>query len=215
MSLEKNFKAIREYRKETQEEVAIAVGVGQQTIYKIENGIIKNPRNIKKYADHFGVTVDYLYHGSSSQLPPLGVYSGADPIDIHKPMGFIPVLTSEQVVANYLEKGGKLDEKIPVYSEEELEYRAMKIDSDSMSRGLGLSIENGSTVIYDPHAKPINGKLVIVKFKEDDSKAYLRQYIDEGGAKKFKAFNPDFEPVLMTDESIIYGVAKEKRVKLD
>jgi transcriptional regulator with XRE-family HTH domain len=217
MSLAKNFKALREYRNKTQEEVATANDVGQQTIYKIENGIIKNPRDIKKYADYFGVTVDFLYHGNSSQLPPLGVYSETGPIDLNKPVGLIPVLTSEQVATNYLDKGGKLDDikTVPVYSDDELEYRIMTIDSDSMMRPEGLSIESGARVTYDPNATPTNGKLVIAKLKEGDTQAFLRQYIDEGGTKGFKAFNPLFVFVPMTEGSVIYGVAKEKRLSLD
>lgn len=217
MSLADNFKAVREHKGYTQEQVAEAIGVGQQTIYKIENSLIKNPRNIKKYADFFGVSVDFFYHGNPSHLHLLGVYSELTPIDISKPVGFIPVLTSEQVASNYMQRGNDLSklEVIPVYSNDELEYRAMIIDSDSMVRTEGISIEKGAIVIYDPNTKPINGKLVIAKFSNEENKAFLRQYIEEGGAKGFKPFNPMFPFTSLKEDSVIYGVAKEKRVKLD
>lgn len=53
---------LRKERGETQRDVAIATGITEATISEIERGSRENPtiKNVKKIAEHFGVTVDEL-----------------------------------------------------------------------------------------------------------------------------------------------------------
>lgn len=53
---------LRKEKGETQRDVAIATGITEATISEIERGSRENPtiKNVKKIAEHFGVTVDEL-----------------------------------------------------------------------------------------------------------------------------------------------------------
>lgn len=208
-----NFKAIREYRELTQGKLAEMAEVGQQTIYKIENYIIRNPRNIKKYADILGVTVGFLYHGDPSQIPFLGVYS-QNLIDINKPIGFIPVLNLEQVLLSPTNLEGISNEleKIPVYNEEELMLKAVKMDSLSMQSDTEVSIEKNAIVIFDPSERPTTNSIVVAHIDSED-RACIRQYINEGGTKILKPSNKAFATTPINEKCVILGVVKEKRVK--
>lgn len=201
----------------SQEKTAEKLKMTQQGYQKIEAGKTSSPRRetLNKIATLFNTTVDFLF-GRSSNSQPIEVYSELIPIDVPQPVGLIPVLTPEQVASNYIENGGKLDDLklIPVYSKDELGCRAVVIESDSMFRPHeeGLSVEKGAIVFYNPNKDPRNGDLVIVKFNGNDDVVYLRQFLNEGGTKGFKPFNPAFAFTLYNDSSNIYGVAYRKMV---
>lgn len=201
----------------SQEKTAEKLKMTQQGYQKIEAGKTSSPRRetLNKIATLFNTTVDFLF-GRSSNSQPIDVYSELVSIDVPQPVGLIPVLTPEQVASNYIENGGKLNDLklIPVYSKDELGCRAVMIESDSMFRPHeeGLSVERGAIVFYNPDKILKNGDLVIVKFSDDENVAYLRQFLNEGGTKGFKPFNPAFAFTPFSDSSIIYGVAYRKMV---
>ena len=61
MLLKERLRDLRKEKKETQVQVAEAIGIVEQHYQKFEGGV--NPPNLEnawKLADHFGVTIDYL-----------------------------------------------------------------------------------------------------------------------------------------------------------
>lgn len=61
ISISKRIKELRKEKKETQVQVAAAVGVSEQYYQKLEYGEnLPGIENTWKLADHFGVSIDYL-----------------------------------------------------------------------------------------------------------------------------------------------------------
>ena len=61
MLLKERLRELRKEKKETQVQVAEAIGIVEQHYQKFEGGVnLPNLENVWKLADHFGVTIDYL-----------------------------------------------------------------------------------------------------------------------------------------------------------
>ena len=61
MLLKERLRGLRKEKKETQVQVAEAMGIVEQHYQKFEGGVnLPNLENAWKLADHFGVTIDYL-----------------------------------------------------------------------------------------------------------------------------------------------------------
>jgi len=61
MSLGATVKNQRERRGWSQQDVALRVGVPQQSIEQVENNKVSQPRYLAKLAEVFGLTIDALY----------------------------------------------------------------------------------------------------------------------------------------------------------
>lgn len=63
----KKLRRLRDERKETRREVAIAAGITENTIYSLEMGENTNPRllTLEKLAGYYGVSVGYLCDGDA------------------------------------------------------------------------------------------------------------------------------------------------------
>lgn len=216
--LAKNIKAARLAKKAknsswTQGKVAQLAGIAQQSYADIENGDTKNPRYsvLVKIADVLETTLDFLV-GRTSQKQAIAVYSETMPIEIPNAVGLIPVLTPEQAASNFEQEEYSLNEFkfVPVYSQEEVNYKAMLITSDSMhnSDPGGISFLKGSIVLYNPTQKPKNGDFVTVKLDPSHKELVVRQFIDEGVATGFKAFNSPKPWVDFSDKTELKGVIK-------
>ena len=61
IEINKRLRDLRKEKKETQVQVALAIGVAEQYYQKLEYGVnLPGIENAWKLADHFGVTIDYL-----------------------------------------------------------------------------------------------------------------------------------------------------------
>lgn len=61
MTLQERLRALRKEKKETQVQVAEAVGVTDRQYQRFESGVnLPGFENLCALADHFGVTLDYL-----------------------------------------------------------------------------------------------------------------------------------------------------------
>ena len=61
MLLKERLRELRKEKKETQVQVAEAIGVAESHYQRFERGAnLPNLENVWKLADHFGVTIDYL-----------------------------------------------------------------------------------------------------------------------------------------------------------
>ena len=59
MLLKERLRELRKEKKETQVQVAEAIGIVEQHYQKFEGGVnLPNLENVWKLADHFGVTID-------------------------------------------------------------------------------------------------------------------------------------------------------------
>jgi len=87
----------------------------------------------------------------------------------------------------------------------------MRIKTEAMSAPSGLSIPDGSTVLFDTGIQPYDGCLAL--FQTPTSPTLLfRQYQVEAGTKHLKGLNPKWPTVLLPKGAKCLGVAVELRL---
>lgn len=90
----------------------------------------------------------------------------------------------------------------------------LQISGDSMAAPAGLSIAEGTFVLFDTGRIPVNGSLVIARPSESAEVTFKKLVID-GGIKYLKGLNPQW-PLLPIDENcLIIGVAIETKIFLE
>lgn len=87
------------------------------------------------------------------------------------------------------------------------------VDGDSMTAPVGLSIPEGTYVLFDTGREPINGSLVIAKLS-DSNEATFKKLIIDGGQKYLKGLNPQWPLVPINGNCRIIGVAVETKLRL-
>jgi SOS-response transcriptional repressor LexA len=87
------------------------------------------------------------------------------------------------------------------------------VDGDSMTAPAGLSIPEGTFVLFDTGREPINGSLVIAKLS-DSNEATFKKLIIDGGQKYLKGLNPAWPLVPINGNCKTIGVAVETKLKL-
>jgi SOS-response transcriptional repressor LexA len=87
----------------------------------------------------------------------------------------------------------------------------LQVDGDSMVAPTGLTIAEGTFVLFDTGRIPVNGSLVIARPSESDGVTFKKLVID-GGMKYLKALNPQW-PLIPIDENCrVIGVAVETKM---
>ncbi|MCO1336714.1 LexA family transcriptional regulator [Microbulbifer sp. OS29] len=85
---------------------------------------------------------------------------------------------------------------------------ALRVEGDSMTTLMGVSIPHGSVVIVDPDAEYINGSIVVAKLT-DIQEATLKKLVIDGPNKYLKPLNPAYSPIVINGNCQIVGVAKK------
>jgi SOS-response transcriptional repressor LexA len=89
----------------------------------------------------------------------------------------------------------------------------LQVDGDSMAAPTGLTIAEGTFVLFDTGHIPVNGSLVIAKPSESDGVTFKKLVID-GGMKYLKALNPQWPLIPIDRNCPIIGVAIETKIFL-
>lgn len=89
----------------------------------------------------------------------------------------------------------------------------LKIEGDSMTAPAGLSIPEGTYVLFDTGREPINGSLVIAKLY-DSNEATFKKLVIDGGNSYLKGLNPQWPVVQINGNCRIIGVAIETKMRL-
>ena len=87
------------------------------------------------------------------------------------------------------------------------------VEGDSMTSPVGLSIPEGTYVLFDTGREPVNGSLVIAKLSESNEATFKKLIID-GGQKYLKGLNPQWPLVPVNGNCRIIGVAVETKLRL-
>ncbi|MCW9528771.1 LexA family protein [Klebsiella grimontii] len=87
------------------------------------------------------------------------------------------------------------------------------VEGESMTAPAGLSIPEGTYVLFDTGREPINGSLVIAKLSESNEATFKKLIID-GGQKYLKGLNPQWPMVPINGNCRIIGVAVETKLRL-
>lgn len=89
----------------------------------------------------------------------------------------------------------------------------LQVDGDSMTAPAGLSIPEGTFVLFDTGREAINGSLVIAKLS-DSNEATFKKLVIDGGQKYLKGLNPQWPLVPINGNCKIIGVAVETKLRL-
>ncbi len=89
----------------------------------------------------------------------------------------------------------------------------LEVEGESMTAPAGLSIPDGTFVLFDTGREPMNGNLVIAKLT-DDNEATFKKLIIDGNQQFLKALNPQWPMMPINGNCKILGVAIETKLRL-
>lgn len=89
----------------------------------------------------------------------------------------------------------------------------LKVEGDSMTAPMGLSIPAGTYVLFDTGREAVNGSLVVAKLT-DDNEATFKKLIIDGSQKYLKGLNPQWPMIPVNGNCKVLGVAIETKMRL-
>lgn len=89
----------------------------------------------------------------------------------------------------------------------------LEVEGDSMTAPMGLSIPEGTFVLFDTGRDAVNGNLVVAKL-QDDNEATFKKLIVDGSQRYLKGLNPQWPLVSINGNCTIIGVAVETKMRL-
>ena len=89
----------------------------------------------------------------------------------------------------------------------------LRVQGDSMTSAVGLSIPEGMMVLVDTGKEPVNGSLVIAKLT-DANEATFKKLVIDGGNRYLKGLNPQYPLIPINGNCRIIGVAIQTMMKL-
>lgn len=166
---------------------------------------------MNKLADLLRVDVVWLQHGKIAGFDA----NVSSPIP-YKPSPKYPVLSLVQAGAwNDACEAYSLDQIDEWYeSEVHVQGKAfwLKVEGDSMTSPVGVSIPDGSLVLVDTGREAINGSLVIAKLTASNEATFKKLIID-GGSKMLKGLNPAWPIVPINGNCNIIGVVVQMMMR--
>jgi len=209
MNIGDRVKSKREALNLTQVELAARIGTSQQSIEQLEGGKTKRPRYLPELSVALDVTVDWLVLGTPEQeISNLTPYRASNKY---------PVISKVQAGcwAEAVEAYSIKDIDVWLESDASIHGEGfwLEVEGDSMTAPIGLSIPEGTFVLFDTGRDPANGNLVIAKLS-DSNEATFKKLIIDGGQKYLKGLNPQWPLVPINGTCKIIGVAIETKMKL-
>ena len=89
----------------------------------------------------------------------------------------------------------------------------LEVEGDSMTAPMGMSIPEGTFVLFDTGRDAVNGSLVIAKLV-DDNEATFKKLIVDGSQRYLKGLNPQWPLTPINGNCRIIGVAIETKMRL-
>ncbi|HCM9412601.1 TPA: helix-turn-helix domain-containing protein [Enterobacter hormaechei subsp. steigerwaltii] len=222
----KRLKAIYEAKKKvlgvTQQSIADELDITQGAVGHYLNG--RNPLNLpvaSVFARLLKVRVEEFSPTLAKELSEMGLTSVNEPsvpyVIGYTPGKCYPVISSVQAGSwcEALEPYSIKDVDQWLESDAHIQGDAfwLRVEGDSMTAPAGLSIPEGTFVLFDTGREPINGSLVIAKLS-DSNEATFKKLIIDGGQKYLKGLNPQWPLVPINGNCRIIGVAIETKLKL-
>ncbi|CAB1224126.1 LexA family protein [Serratia liquefaciens] len=193
----------------TQAQLADKIGTSQQGIVSVETGRTVRPRYLPELAKALECDIDWLLTGANSSN-----VSYAGP---YEPGKRYPVLSKVQAGswAEAVEAYNLKDIDLWLESSAHIQGEGfwLEVDGDSMTAPMGLSIPEGTYVLFDTGREAFNGNLVIAKLSDSNEATFKRLVID-GGQKYLKGLNPAWPMIPINGNCKIIGVAIQTMMKL-
>lgn len=180
MNISERIKIRRKKLGLTQAELAEIADCSQQTIQKLESGLINNPRNIEALAAALQTTPEFLRFGVG-ELDNATVVASAG--------NYLPLISLVQAgVWTEIQELPPLDvELYPCPIKCSQHSFIVKVEGESMLP----RFEEGDLIYVDPEAQVENGSYVVARL-DDENQATFKQLIIDGNKKYLKALNPDW-----------------------
>ncbi|MES4613565.1 LexA family transcriptional regulator [Ewingella sp. CoE-038-23] len=222
----KRLKALYESKKKelkvTQYTIADELGISQGAVGHYLNG--RNALNAKiaaSFAKVLEISIaDFspkLAKEASSLSINAGSVSNVSYVGKHVPGSKYPVLSKVQagVWSEAVEAYTLKDIDLWLESDAHIQGDAfwLEVDGDSMTAPVGLSIPEGTFVLFDTGREAANGNLVIAKLT-DSNEATFKKFIIDGGQRYLKGLNPAWPLVPINGNCRIIGVAVETKLRL-
>ncbi|MFP1749221.1 LexA family protein [Lonsdalea quercina] len=86
------------------------------------------------------------------------------------------------------------------------------VEGDSMTAPTGVSVPQGSYVLFDTGREAINGSLVVAKLS-DSNEATFKKLVEDGGNRYLKGLNPNWPIITINGNCKIIGVAVESKMR--
>lgn len=201
----------------SQEVVADRLGVSQSAVAQIFTGT--NALNLKR-ASELAALLEVRIEDFSPSLAKEAlelsqsnvVYAGP-----YIPGKKYPVLSSVQAGSwtEAVEPYSLKDIDLWLESDAHVQGNAfwLLVEGDSMTAPAGLSVPEGTYVLFDTGREAMNGNLVIAKL-EDSNEATFKKFVNDGGRRYLKGLNPAWPLIPINGNCRIIGVAVQAKMML-
>lgn len=194
-------KSLRKITKTSQKDLGKFCGVSDVAVGYWEKDVnVPGGEALSKLAKYFNTSIDYILYGTEFQDT------------LITKMRRVPVLSWVQA-GNFTEsKPAEILVETDKWVETSLRISdssfALEVKGDSMTNPNGLpTIPQGATVIVDPDAEPINGKIVVARL-DGTNEATVKKLVIDGPHKFLVPLNPRYPNIPINGNCTIIGVVK-------
>lgn len=192
-------------------EIANKLGITTKAVSKWFNAeSLPRQEVMNKLAQLLSVDLVWLQHGQVSTN-----HANISNPKLYRPAPKYPVISFVQA-GNWAEacEPYSLSEIDEWYESEVAVYGTafwLKVEGDSMTAPMGVSVPEGSLVLVDTGRDAINGSLVIAKLTDTNEATFKKLVID--GAKYLKALNPAYPALSINGNCKIIGVVVQMMMR--
>ena len=200
-------KALRRITKTSQKELGKFCGVSDVAVGYWEKDInVPGGESLAKLAKYFNTSIDYILYGTE--------FEG----NLITKMRRIPVISWVQAGQFTECKAAEVFSEVDKWVETSLRIGdssfALEVKGDSMTNPNGLpTIPEGATVIVDPDAEPLNGKIVVARL-DGTNEATVKKLVIDGPQKFLVPLNPRYPNISINCNCLIIGVVKVVQYEL-
>ena len=200
-------KALRRVTKTSQKELGKFCGVSDVAVGYWEKDInVPGGESLSKLAKYFNTSIDYILYGTE--------FEG----NLITKMRRIPVISWVQAGQFTECKAAEVFSEVDKWVETSLRIGdssfALEVKGDSMTNPNGLpTIPEGATVIVDPDAEPLNGKIVVARL-DGTNEATVKKLVIDGPQKFLVHLNARYPNISINGNCPIIGVVKGVQYEL-
>ncbi|EAA7178048.1 LexA family transcriptional regulator [Salmonella enterica] len=200
-------KALRRVTKTSQKELGKFCGVSDVAVGYWEKDInVPGGESLSKLAKYFNTSIDYILYGTELEG------------NLITKMRRIPVISWVQAGQFTECKAAEVFSEVDKWVETSLRIGdssfALEVKGDSMTNPNGLpTIPEGATVIVDPDAEPLNGKIVVARL-DGTNEATVKKLVIDGPQKFLVPLNPRYPNISINGNCLIIGVVKGVQYEL-
>ncbi|MGR7236767.1 LexA family protein [Klebsiella aerogenes] len=200
-------KSLRKITKTSQKELGKFCGVSDVAVGYWEKDLnLPSGEALSKLAKFFNTSIDYILYGTE--------FEGRLITNMRK----VPVLSWVQAGFFTETKPSEILNDADRWVETSLRISdnsfALEVKGDSMTNPNGLpTIPEGATVIVDPEAEAMHGKIVVARV-DGTNEATVKKFVIDGPQKFLVPLNPRYPNIPINGNCVIIGVVKGVQYEL-